>query len=363
MNRRRVYIVIRSDGWILRPDVILACPSRRHIPRRRAAVRSVGIDRPDDDAERPPDGRADRQDDQAGGAGRPARHGGGQAETRLRQECYADLRVAESVEKSVTAQQAAAREQAAAEKWGVTAKESRWMWAEYQRRWPPEERAPVDRSGDPPGSWRGEGDRFLDSAKNNQVEAACDRIAKLEEEKITPALRAIESQEPDRQLIGFDDRLKGRDRIKEKVYGMIKESNFSPEQAVSLVPDAIRYTFQYWEARYTQGVLADIARLKDKGFKLDKLKNSWSDDQYKGINSQWIEPDTGQRLEVQFHTRVSFEAKQLTHTAYERLRSQQADAFEELVLEAFQKKVTADVPVPPSADCIPDYPKRGTDAR
>ena len=138
----------------------------------------------------------------------------------------------------------------------------------------------------------------------------------------------------------------------------------SPEQAVSLVPDAIRYTFQYQEARYTQGVLTDIARLKDQGFELDKLKNYWSDDQYKGINSQWIEPDTGQRFEVQFHTRISFEAKQLTHGAYERLRSQQQpDAFEQMVLEAFEKKVAAEVPVPPGADGIPDYPERGADAR
>ena len=66
---------------------------------------------------------------------------------------------------------------------------------------------------------------------------------------------------------------------------------------------------------------------------------------------------------MQFHTLISFEAKQLTHGAYERLRSQQADAFEELVLEAFQKKVTADVPVPLGAESIPDYPERGTDAR
>ena len=102
---------------------------------------------------------------------------------------------------------------------------------------------------------------------------------------------------------------------------MIKELTFSPEEAVSLVPDAIRYTFQYDEARYTQGVRTDIARMKDQGFELDKLKNYWSDEKYKGINSQWIEPDTGQRFEVQFHTRISFEAKQLTHGAYERLRT------------------------------------------
>src|SRR6202044_4201867 len=116
------------------------------------------------------------------------------------------------------------------------------------------------------------------------------------------------------------------------------------------------YPFQSQEARYTQSVLTDIVPLKDQGFRLDKLKNSWSDDQYKGINSQWIEPNTGQRFEVQFHTRISFEAKQLTHGAYERLRTREADAFEELVLEAFQKKVTADVPVPTGATSIPDYP-------
>src|SRR6266487_2531612 len=86
--------------------------------------------------------------------------------------------------------------------------ESRWLWAEYQRRWPPEERRPVDTSNDPPGTWRGDGDRFLKVADNSRVEAACDLIADREREKITPALRAIESQDPDRHLIGFDDRRK-----------------------------------------------------------------------------------------------------------------------------------------------------------
>jgi hypothetical protein len=324
----------------------------------------VGADWPDEPDEGDgADGHADRRDDEAGGGGRAGRGGGVQAETRPRQEYYADLRVAVSAEESVSAQRTAAREQAAEEKWNETTKESRWMWAEYHRRWPPEERAPVDKSDDPPGSWRGEGNRFLDRAVNGRVEATCDRIANCEQERISPALRAVESQDPDRHLIGFDHRLKGRDRIKEKVDGMIKELSFSPEQAVSHVPDAIRYTFQYREARYTQGVLADIVRLQDQGFELHILKNSWSGDQYKGINSQWIEPDTGQRFEVQFHTRISFEAKQLTHGAYERLRTRQADIFEELVLDAFQKKVTAEVPVPSGADGIPDYPERGADAR
>src|SRR6266571_1615493 len=176
-------------------------------------------------------------------------------------------------------------------------------------------------------------------------------------------MRDVESQDPSRHLIGFERRLKGRDRIKEKVRGTIKDFDRSPEEAVSLVRDTIRYTFQYQEARYTQGVRADITRLQERGFELDKLKNVWSGDQYKGINSQWIDPATGQRFELQFHTRISFEAKQLTHGAYERLRTQLADKFEELVLEAFQKKVTMAVPVPPGASSIPDYPERRKGAR
>ena len=259
-------------------------------------------------------------------------------------------------EEAATTRRIAATEQAAAKKWGKSVEESRWMWTEYQRRWPSEERTPVKRPDDAPGSWRGEGNRSLKPEANARVEAACDQIADREREKISPAMRAIESQDPDRHLIGFEHRLKGRDRIKDKVCRGIRNFGRTPEQAVSRVPDAIRYTFQYREARYTQGVWTDIGRLKEEGFQLHNLWNAWSKDQYKGINSQWIDPETGQRFEVQFHTRISFEAKQLTHPAYERLRTRQPDKFEQMVLEAFQKKVSADVPVPPGAPDIPDYP-------
>jgi len=321
----------------------------------------VGVDLPEE-ADVPPDGHADRRDDQTGG-GRTPRPGGTEAETRSHEECYNDLRVAVATEKSVTAQRITAEEQAAADTWNVKVTESRWLWTEYQRKWPPEERRSVDTSSDPPGSWRGEGDRFLKVADNSRVDAACDLIAEREREKISPALRAIESQDPDRHLIGFDHRKKGRDRIKEKVHDKLEEFDFSPEDAVSNVSDTIRYTFQYREAHYTQGVWGDIERLKGHGFELHKLKNAWSNEEYQGINSQWIEPDTGQRFEVQFHTRISFEAKQLTHDAYERLRTQQIDEFEKMVLKAFQRKVSADIPIPFGAADIPNYPKRDLDVR
>ena len=314
----------------------------------------MGTDLPDE-ADVPPDGRPDRRDDQTG-SGQTARRGGNQAETRSHEECYNDLRAAEAKEKSVAAQRITAEEQAASDTWNEKVTESRWMWTEHQRKWPPEERKPSGKPDDPPGTWHGEGNRVLERADNDRVEAACDRIAERERDKITPAMHTVESQDPDRHLVGLDYCLKDSDRIKEKVYRSIKNFGRSPEQAVSLVPDTIRYTFQYREDHYTQGVWLDTERLKEQGFELHKLWNAWSDDQYKGINSQWIDRDTGQRFEVQFHTHISYEAKQLTHDAYERLRTHQPDKFEQMVLEAFQRKVTADVPVPSGATDIPDHP-------
>jgi hypothetical protein len=312
----------------------------------------VGADLPSE-ADESPDGASGPQ----GGAG--GRDRAAPAETRSRGEYYVVLR--QTV--SAAAQQDVANEQAEAEKWDQAAAESRWMWGEYERKWPPDERAPVDTSADPPGSWRADADRFLPAVANRRIDQECDRVEDREREVISPAMQAVESQDPNRHLVGLDRCLKGRDRIKEKVVERIEEKNRTPEEAVSLIPDAIRYTFQYKTTRYTQGVRADIVRLKEHGFELVKHKNFWNEEQYKGINSQWIDPGTGQRFEVQFHTRISFEAKQLTHSAYERVRTKQADKFEELVLEAFQGKVSAQVPIPPGVDSICDYPQKGQNAR
>ncbi len=315
----------------------------------------MGIDRPDD-ADVPSGNPRDRpfaadNDGQQSGAS--------QAETRYRDEYYSARTQVAQEERATTGSR---QRTPASDTWTETANLARWMWGEYHRRWPPEERPPADRSGDPPGSWRGDSGRFLASTVNAELEQECDQIADRERETVSPRLREVESCDPRRHLIGFDDRLKGRDRMKEKIAKSMDEKNLSPKEAVSLLPDAIRYTFQYDQACYTESVQADILRMKEQGFKLDILRNSWSTDQYKGVNSQWIDPESGQRLELQFHTRISFEAKQITHSSYERLRTLQTDPFEQMVLEAFQRKVAEAIPIPAGATDIPDYPERLQDA-
>src|SRR5882757_7630483 len=68
--------------------------------------------------------------------GHAARARAAPAETRGREEYYLSLR-----QKVTTGQHsAAAEERARAENWDETAELSRWMWTEYRRRWPPEDR-------------------------------------------------------------------------------------------------------------------------------------------------------------------------------------------------------------------------------
>jgi hypothetical protein len=295
----------------------------------------VAIDRPDD-AEQPSDDPT------------PTPRSAIQRETRTRQEYYDDLRAALSEEvrtgKRTPPDPASTPEPKPNGKpWQEVTAWSTRVWLEYQRKWPPEERPPADRPA------------------NHEIDEECDHIAKRERERISPAMLEIESRDPDRHLVGFEHRLKGRDRIMEKVADRVEEESVSPKEALSLIPDTIRYTFRYEETRYSMGVHDDIARLQEQGFKLVKLRNSWPNEQYKGINTQWMDTGSGQRFELQFHTRISFEAKQITHVAYERLRLrrpdglQKADELERMVLKAFQREVSAEIPIPPGATDIPDY--------
>jgi hypothetical protein len=307
----------------------------------------VGVDRPDCD-DCPSAGKPEPELP----CSSPPGGGGIRAETRDRATYYAELRAAVAAEYRDVAPREAGNGA-----WDEAAPGFAGRWAEHERRWPASSREPVDRRADEPGSWRGAGSRFLDASANERVDRGCDRVREIEENVLSPAMRRVEQQDTDRELAGFEYRLKGRERIKEKVAEDLNYKGRSPEAAMSNMKDTVRYTFQYDFSEYSGGVQADITRLKAEGFEAIELRNTWSSNRYKGINSRWREPRSGQLFEVQFHTRASFEAKQLTHGAYERLRSPGTSDQERDELEAFQSRVCDLIPVPLGAKDITDYPR------
>lgn len=150
------------------------------------------------------------------------------------------------------------------------------------------------------------------------VDQGYQRVREIEEKTVTPAMRHIEAEDPDRRLAGLEHRLKGKDRLTEKVLKTVNERGHTEQEALGLIKDAIRYTFCYPDDGYTPGVHADCRRLSDAGFEFVDRENSWTNEQYKGINSRWRVPDDGQLFEVQFHTQASLDAKKSRRTGLTR---------------------------------------------
>jgi hypothetical protein len=188
------------------------------------------------------------------------------------------------------------------------------------------------------------------------IDQAYERLHEIERDTVTPAMRRIEAEDPDRHLAGLDHRLKERYRIEEKITEAVDERGHTVGEALSLIKDAIRYTYCYPEARYTAGVYADCQRIENAGFERFDRRNFWQEDEYKGINTRWRAPDGGQLVEVQFHTEASLAAKEETHDAYKQLRRLPDDDAEVSRLRAYQREVTAKIPIPPGAVDIPGYP-------
>jgi hypothetical protein len=226
------------------------------------------------------------------------------------------------------------------------------------------ERARAEPQTHPDNSWSSGETRRLTPDQNTEATKACADIHEEGKREILPGMRRVEATNPDRRLAGLEHMLKGVDRLKEKIADRLRyEPQLAPRQAAAEIPDAVRFTLEYSETtRYTAGVLGDVQRLKDAGYELLKLKNLWSSEQYKGINSQWLRPETGLRLEVQFHTVESREAKEMTHGAYERLRDPLISEVEEDSLKDYQCRVNGFIRIPPDVSAIENYPPEKRDA-
>jgi hypothetical protein len=306
------------------------------------------IDQPEPDVG--PAGRGDVSDrgDHGMDTARPGQRWEAPAVSR-EEQIAAHTRNRETVE---AAYQAAADRDA----WAEAVPRLRVTWDEHKERYPERMRASPHTETD--GSWVCGEYRRLDPEQNTEASKAHADLADEADRDILPALRRIEAADPERKLAGLEHMVKGEDRLKEKLADELLGKNKTVREALGEVPDAIRFTLCYDYGHYAEGVLADVDRLKAEGFELIKLKNLWSDNQYKGINSQWRRLETGSRFEMQFHTPESLEAKELTHQAYERIRGSDATPAERREAKTFQRQVNALLPIPPGTDRIKDYPEK-----
>ncbi|MGH9210631.1 MAG: hypothetical protein ACRD2C_08100 [Acidimicrobiales bacterium] len=177
------------------------------------------------------------------------------------------------------------------------------------------------------------------------------------ERGITPAMRRIEASQDHGKLVGCPEyALKEPDRFKEKLARqIIDHPDRSAADLAAEIHDGIRYTFAFETEHYTRGTKQALDRLESHGYELLVLRNSWGGAEYKGINCRWLDPDSGQRFEIQFHTPESWAAKQETHEAYEKIDNQRTPQDERQRLRAMQAERSARIPVPPAVSSIQDF--------
>jgi hypothetical protein len=244
-----------------------------------------------------------------------------------REECYTELRAFHAVEMQVSS-----------------------------RDWP-------ERTSDGQWKWKG---LELDAATNRIADAALatrreaegrDAEGNYGEAGITPAMRRIEGELEHGSLVPDTERfaLKSPDRFKEKLAKLITlEPDSSSNELADRIHDGIRYTFTFEKEVYSVSVKQAETLLADAGFELRERKPSWSGTEYKGINTQWCDRNSGHLFEVQFHTPESWDAKQRTHDAYEKVTSPTTLVEERVRLRAFQRTIADSVPIPPGAlDFVP----------
>lgn len=232
--------------------------------------------------------------------------------------------------------------------------------ADYRKRGQEDRQPTPDRSADPPGSFRSDGGSYLNPERHAEAVTTIERVREAEP-AISADMQTIEQENGHGGwLEGFKCRLKGDDRLKEKVAEKLEaEPRLPVAEALREVADAVRYTFCFQPESYAQGQYQIKEQLESRGYEMYLSKNSWTDLEYKGINTRWVTSD-GQRFEVQFHTPESFHAKHhVTHTAYERIRDPAASRSELRELHAFQREVCSHIRVPEGAVEIPDYRKEG----
>ncbi|EHL11098.1 hypothetical protein HMPREF9629_00635 [Peptoanaerobacter stomatis] len=140
------------------------------------------------------------------------------------------------------------------------------------------------------------------------------------EPNITSTLKYISSI-TNGKMEGLDFRLKSVDSLSRKITMDAKEKGVTLKEASKEIKDILRYTIVYNENEFTNSYFNAIENLKDKGYNVVRIKNSFKDNQvYKGLNTL-IKDKDGNIFELQFHTPMSIDIKEGgLHELYEKQR-------------------------------------------
>lgn len=157
----------------------------------------------------------------------------------------------------------------------------------------------------------------IQTAADTKVEAA----TAIEPELTTMVTGLAEQFEG--ESVGLEYAVKSEDSLARKIRTDMIEKGISAQEAADAISDVNRYTILFDRENYVEDVLAVQQELADQGW--EQYDHKWKNyfragDAYDGYNTVMINPETGQRFELQYHTPESMEIKANVHKWYEELR-------------------------------------------
>lgn len=160
--------------------------------------------------------------------------------------------------------------------------------------------------------------KYIREKLNNQLSNV-----KVVENDFTPFLEELVASN-NGKLYGLEHRFKSETSAYRKILLHIKDENVKNKrkidylnEKVSELKDYLRYTIIFNENDFTSNVIEILKSLK-KTYQLLDLKNRFSNEKYKDISTHWKVDSFV--VEIQFHTKMTIDAKEITHYLYEIVR-------------------------------------------
>lgn len=158
------------------------------------------------------------------------------------------------------------------------------------------------------------------------------------------------------ELVGLKYAVKPEESLAGKIDRDATEKGITHEQAAAEITDVNRYTMVFDSDKYTESVLAAQQELAEKGYIQydEKWKNYFgSGDAYDGYNSVYMHQETGERVEVQFHTPDTIGIKERAHELYERFRVTPEGSLDRLTLWEDMQSMWQDYEKPAGWESLP----------
>lgn len=200
---------------------------------------------------------------------------------------------------------------------------------------------------------RSELDKLLGDYETQNAEKYAEELiaeANTYEQQTTELLVGI-SESVGGELRGLDYRIKGKERLTEKIRDEAKSEKTTFNDKAHSITDVLRYTIESKDDVFTNVYFDTVESLRNNGYNVKRVRNTFKPNaQYKGVNTLISTPEN-YVFELQFHTPKSLSIKEKIHVIYKAQRTEKDNLIKDMYSKQMEQMSDA-VNNPPNVERI-----------